>query len=58
MMPTKSKKGKIISKIRSISLNGNGIFNSDRLEVQKTHKLYIGGKFPRTESGRYYKLKK
>ena len=28
-----------------------------RLEVLKTYKIYIGGKFPRTESGRYYKLK-
>jgi acyl-CoA reductase-like NAD-dependent aldehyde dehydrogenase len=26
-----------------------------RLDVRKTYKLYIGGKFPRTESGRYYK---
>ncbi|MGI9517193.1 MAG: aldehyde dehydrogenase family protein [Pirellulaceae bacterium] len=25
-----------------------------RLPVQKTYKLYVGGKFPRTESGRYY----
>lgn len=25
-----------------------------RLNVQKTHKIFIGGKFPRTESGRYY----
>lgn len=25
-----------------------------RLEVMKTYKIYIGGKFPRTESGRYY----
>ncbi len=25
-----------------------------RLEVLKTNKLYIGGKFPRTESGRFY----
>lgn len=25
-----------------------------RLAVLKTYKLYIGGKFPRTESGRYY----
>ena len=23
----------------------------------KTYKIYIGGKFPRTESGRYYPLK-
>jgi acyl-CoA reductase-like NAD-dependent aldehyde dehydrogenase len=26
-----------------------------RIEVLKTYKLYIGGSFPRTESGRYYK---
>ena len=25
-----------------------------RLPIAKTYKLYIGGKFPRTESGRYY----
>src|ERR1043166_5487919 len=28
-----------------------------RLPVLKTYKIYIGGKFPRTESGRYYMLK-
>ena len=27
---------------------------SNRLEVLKTYKIYIGGQFPRTESGRYY----
>ena len=26
-----------------------------RLEVLKTYKIFIGGQFPRTESGRYYK---
>ena len=26
----------------------------DRIEVLKTYKLYIGGEFPRTESGRYF----
>lgn len=26
----------------------------ERLEVLKTYKIYIGGAFPRTESGRYY----
>ena len=31
------------------SSNGTG-----RLSVLKTYKLYIGGKFPRTESGRFY----
>lgn len=28
----------------------------NRITVKKTYKLYIGGKFPRTESGRYYPL--
>ncbi|MBK6938138.1 MAG: aldehyde dehydrogenase family protein [Chitinophagaceae bacterium] len=27
---------------------------TQRLEVLKTYKIYIGGQFPRTESGRYY----
>jgi len=27
-----------------------------RLEILKTYKIYIGGAFPRTESGRYYPL--
>lgn len=27
-----------------------------RVAVEKTYKIYIGGKFPRTESGRYFKL--
>jgi len=27
-----------------------------RLGINKTYKLYIGGKFPRTESGRYYAI--
>ena len=30
---------------------------SKRVEVLKTYKIYIGGQFPRTESGRYYTLK-
>ncbi|HEY5031310.1 MAG TPA: aldehyde dehydrogenase family protein [Actinomycetes bacterium] len=29
---------------------------SDRLEVRKTYKLYIGGTFPRSESGRSYEV--
>lgn len=29
---------------------------SDRIDVLKTYKTYVGGKFPRTESGRYYKV--
>lgn len=27
-----------------------------RIDIHKTYKLYIGGKFPRTESGRYYAI--
>lgn len=27
---------------------------SDRIDILKTYKIYIGGAFPRTESGRYY----
>ena len=28
--------------------------SDERLEVLKTYKMYVGGKFPRTESGRFY----
>lgn len=28
----------------------------NRIDILKTYKLYIGGKFPRTESGRYYAI--
>lgn len=35
--------------------NGNGhAVTHERIDVLKTYKIYIGGKFPRTESGRYY----
>lgn len=51
-MNTTESKTKIIK-------SGNGM-NSEkklsRLTIAKTYKLYINGKFPRTESGRYYKL--
>jgi acyl-CoA reductase-like NAD-dependent aldehyde dehydrogenase len=43
------------TKPKSIVADGNGLKES-ALRVQKTYKLYIGGKFPRTESGRFYKL--
>jgi acyl-CoA reductase-like NAD-dependent aldehyde dehydrogenase len=33
--------------------HGNGVAEK-RLEVLKTYKVYVGGQFPRTESGRYY----
>jgi hypothetical protein len=40
-----------------LSISENGLEKpvaSKRLEVLKTYKIYIGGQFPRTESGRYY----
>ena len=47
---------KIITK-SSLKVSVNGLekaVSSKRLEVLKTYKIYIGGQFPRTESGRYY----
>jgi len=41
----------------TLSISENGIekkASEKRLEVLKTYKIYIGGQFPRTESGRYY----
>jgi acyl-CoA reductase-like NAD-dependent aldehyde dehydrogenase len=41
----------------SLTISENGLekkTSSKRLEVLKTYKIYIGGQFPRTESGRYY----
>ncbi|MBP8822983.1 MAG: aldehyde dehydrogenase family protein [Flavobacteriales bacterium] len=43
------------------AVNGNGQIAPNgaegRLPVMKTYKIFIGGKFPRTESGRYYQPK-
>ena len=30
------------------------MIGNDRVEVRKTHKLFVGGAFPRSESGRTY----
>jgi acyl-CoA reductase-like NAD-dependent aldehyde dehydrogenase len=56
---TEAKKSRITVDTET---NGNGAHAreeqpSTRLPVLKTYKIYIGGKFPRTESGRYYLLK-
>jgi len=42
---------------KKVSKSTNGLQTQGRLNVQKTYKIYIGGKFPRTESGRFYSLK-
>lgn len=41
----------------TLSISENGLEDlspEKRLSVLKTYKIYIGGQFPRTESGRYY----
>jgi acyl-CoA reductase-like NAD-dependent aldehyde dehydrogenase len=48
---------KASAKNSNITISENGIeqpISSKRVEVLKTYKIYIGGQFPRTESGRYY----
>jgi acyl-CoA reductase-like NAD-dependent aldehyde dehydrogenase len=47
---------KVIKK-SSLKVSENGLkktISVKRLEVLKTYKIFIGGQFPRTESGRYY----
>lgn len=49
--------GKMIEKTSGITISENGLepaASNKRLEVMKTYKIFIGGQFPRTESGRYY----
>ncbi len=49
--------GKILIKKSAAKFSANGKENhvpEKRLEVLKTYKMYVGGQFPRTESGRYY----
>lgn len=49
--------GKTLEKKSNLAISENGLEKSapnKRLEVLKTYKIYIGGQFPRTESGRYY----
>ena len=53
MAKTKKKSnGQVSESTPTNGQNGNGTHSPDRLSVLKTYKLYIGGKFPRTESGR------
>ena len=46
-----------LPKNSNITISENGLeqpISNKRVEVLKTYKIYIGGQFPRTESGRYY----
>ena len=50
------------NKRRTYQKNYNYCYNKitameKRINILKTYKLFIGGQFPRTESGRYYLLK-
>jgi acyl-CoA reductase-like NAD-dependent aldehyde dehydrogenase len=48
---------KAFEKKSTLAISENGLEKTPakkRLEVLKTYKIYIGGQFPRTESGRYY----
>src|SRR4051812_29929831 len=49
MMAKNSNNGTMIP-----AASANGTVTDQRLEVLKTYKIYIGGQFPRTESGRFY----
>ena len=51
---TRSSKAAATSKPRANGGNGAG----QRLPVAKTYKLYVDGRFPRSESGRYYPLER
>jgi acyl-CoA reductase-like NAD-dependent aldehyde dehydrogenase len=49
--------GKAIEKASNLAISENGLEkgpSKKRVEVLKTYKIYVGGQFPRTESGRYY----
>jgi acyl-CoA reductase-like NAD-dependent aldehyde dehydrogenase len=39
-----------------VSPSKEPLLEAGRLEVRKTYKLYVGGKFPRSESGRSYEV--
>jgi acyl-CoA reductase-like NAD-dependent aldehyde dehydrogenase len=48
-------KAETVKKVSSNGADLNGaVAKAERLSVLKTYKIYIDGKFPRTESGRYY----
>ena len=57
-MANKSTAKSKVTKAANGVANGHAANGTEtRLDIQKTYKLYIGGQFPRTESGRYFKLK-
>ncbi len=53
-MATSTIKKKTAAKAPKATEVKSNSSTTQRLEVLKTYKLYVGGQFPRTESGRYY----
>ena len=56
MSKTLTKSTNVKAELNGHATNGSAK-KSERLPVMKTYKIFIGGKFPRTESGRYYQPK-
>jgi acyl-CoA reductase-like NAD-dependent aldehyde dehydrogenase len=56
MIKAKSKSPLKASPNGRAHLNGSEKPSAARIAVQKTYKMYVGGSFPRSESGRYFKM--
>jgi acyl-CoA reductase-like NAD-dependent aldehyde dehydrogenase len=50
------RRASVLDRTASQPLTTTGRNAGERLDVRKTYKLYIGGQFPRTESGRAYEV--
>jgi acyl-CoA reductase-like NAD-dependent aldehyde dehydrogenase len=50
------EKNKSVVDVNTNGQSNGSVSKNDRLDVMKTYKIYIDGKFPRTESGRFYPL--
>jgi len=51
-----SPRTKLVARRQPPATTNGAVPAVERLEVRKTYKLYIGGEFPRTESGRAYEV--
>ena len=57
MEPKEKNKTEEIHNLHKNGSSSNGQEKNERIGILKTYKIYIDGKFPRTESGRYDILK-
>jgi acyl-CoA reductase-like NAD-dependent aldehyde dehydrogenase len=53
---TRARRASVLDQRRAAPLAVRNGTAAERLDVRKTYKLYIGGQFPRTESGRAYEV--